>query len=84
MQTARQLADLVQIARREAWDKADPTSAILATQKLSTADESAIRRTVAEAGYSGDELESMAKHVSQLLVGKVEALADDMPATGGD
>ena len=84
MQTARQLADLVQIARREAWDKADPTSAILATQKLSTADESAIRQTVAEAGYSGDELESMAKHVSQLLVGKVEALADDMPATGGD
>jgi len=84
MQTARQLADLVQIARREAWDKADPTDAILATEKLGPADATAVRRIVAEDGYTGAELESMVEHVSQLLVGKVEAMADNMPATGGD
>ena len=84
MQTARQLADLVQIARRDAWDKSDPTSAVIATSKLGTADETVVRRIVAEAGYSGSESEAMVEHVSQLLVGKVEAMADDMPATGGD
>ncbi len=84
MQTARQLADLVQIARRDAWDKSDPTSAVIATSKLGSADEGVVRRVVSEAGYSGAELESMAEHVSQLLVGKVEAMADDMPATGAD
>ncbi len=84
MQTARQLADLVQIARREAWDKPDAASAIVATEKLGTNDLAVVRRVVEEAGYSGAELDKVADHVALLLVGKVQALADDMPATGAD
>jgi len=84
MQTARQLADLVQIARREAWDKNDPTTAIVATEKLGAADVNTVQRIVTEAGYTGDDWEPMVDHVSQLLVGKVQALDDNMPSTGGD
>ena len=84
MQTARQLADLVQAARRDAWDKNDPTSAIVATEKLGATDLHVVHQVVAEAGYSGAELYSMSEHVSQLLVGKVQALDDNMPTTGGD
>ena len=84
MQTARQLADAVQIARREAWDKNDPTAAIVATETLGTNDTTVVQRIVAEAGYTGDDYESMVDHVSQLLVGKVQALDDNMPTTGGD
>lgn len=84
MQTARQLADAVQIARREAWDKNDPTAAIVATETLGTNDTAVVQRIVAEAGYTGDDYESMVDHVSQLLVGKVQALDDNMPTTGGD
>ena len=84
MQTARQLADIVQTARREAWDKNDPTSAIVATEKLGAADLRVVDQVVSDAGYTGDELTAMSEHVSQLLVGKVQALDDNMPATGGD
>ncbi len=84
MQTARQLADLVQAARREAWDKNDPTSAIVATEKLGATDLHVVDQVVADAGYSGEELTSMSAHVAQLLVGKVQALDDNMPTTGGD
>ena len=84
MQTARQLADSVQIARREAWDNNDPTTAIVLTGTLGTNDLATVQRVVTEAGYTGDDYESMVDHVSQLLVGKVQALDDKMPATGGD
>lgn len=84
MQTARQLADLVQIARREAWDKNDPTTVIVATEQLGAADVNTVQRIVTGAGYTGDDWESMVDHVSQLLVGKVQALDDNMPSTGGD
>ena len=84
MQTARQLADAVQIARREAWDKNDPTFAVVATETLGTHDIAVVQGIVSEAGYTGDDYESMVEHVSQLLVGKVQALDDNMPAIAGD
>ena len=84
MQTARQLADVVQAARREAWEKNDPTSVIVATEKLGATDLHVVHQVVSEAGYTGGELTAMSDHVSQLLVGKVQALDDSMPATGGD
>ncbi len=84
MQTARQLADSVQIARRAAWDKNDPTVAIVATETLGANDIAVVQRIVTEAGYTGDDYDSMVDHVSQLLIGKVQALDDNMPATGGD
>jgi hypothetical protein len=84
MQTARQLADLVQIARRDAWEKSDPTDAIVATEKLGATDLHVIHDVVMEAGYTGDEIEPMSRHVAKLVVGQVEALADNMPATGAD
>ncbi len=84
MLTARQIADAVQTARREAWDKNDPTTAIVATETLGANDIAVVQRLVTEAGYTGDDYESVVDHVSQLLVGKVQALDDNMPATGGD
>jgi hypothetical protein len=39
---------------------------------------------VAEAGYAGADLEEMVKRVTARLIGKLEAMADDMPATAGD
>ena len=44
----------------------------------------ALRRLVGEAGYEGEELERMTRQVAALVVGRVQALADDLPATGAD
>ncbi len=84
MPTSREMADRVIEARRPAWATADPTTAIVATEQLGPDDERAVRRIVEEAGYAGEELERMVRQVSALVVGQVEALADDLPATGGD
>lgn len=84
MPTSREMADRVIEARRPAWATADPTIAIVATEQLGPDDERAVRRVVEEAGYAGEELERMVRQVSALVVGQVEALADDLPATGGD
>lgn len=84
MTTARALADEVINSRRGAWAKSDHTTAIIATEQLNTDDVTVVRRVVAAAGYQGEELEQMVRQVSGLVVGTVEALADDMPATGGD
>jgi hypothetical protein len=78
------MADRVREARRAAWEKADPTAAIVATEQLGPDDMAVVRRVVAEAGYAGEEQEQMVRQVSALVVGTVSALADDMPATGGD
>lgn len=84
MQTARQLADIVMNLKGESLNKSGSATAILETEKLATADESFVRHIVAQAGFTGAELDKMTDHVSLLLVGQVEALADDMPTTGGD
>ena len=84
MTTARELADRVLEKRRPAWEKADPTTAIVATEQLGPEDMAEVRRVVAEGGYVGEEQEQMVRQVSELVVGTVTALADDLPATGGD
>jgi hypothetical protein len=82
--TVREMADRVVTLRQAAWAKADPTTAIVAAEQLGPEDEAAVRRVVAEAGYQGAELEEMVRQVSARVVGDVEALADRLPATGGD
>ena len=84
MLTAREMADRVMRSRERAWDRSDPTIAVVATQKLNPDDERAVRRTVHEAGYDGEEGEQLVRQVSALVVGQVEALADHLPATNGD
>jgi hypothetical protein len=84
--TARELADRVVVSQRAVWDnsKSDPRTAIVATEQLGPEDEQAVRRAVADAGYRGREYEEKVRHVTELVIGRVEALADDMPATGAD
>jgi hypothetical protein len=84
MPTARELADRFMERRQAAWSKADPTTAIVATEQLNPDDQAALHRLVEEAGYGGEELARMYAEVSALVIGKVEALADKLPATGGD
>ena len=84
MPTARELADRFVEGRRAAWAKIDPTTAIVATEQLNPDDLRAVRRIVEEAGYQSEELERVVSQVSALVVGKVEAMADKLPATGGD
>lgn len=84
MNTARDLADRVSKQRREAWEKSDPTVAMVATEAVNPDDSTIIRRVVAEAGHTGKEFDEMVRRVSALIVGRVEALADHMPADGGD
>jgi hypothetical protein len=84
MQTARELADQVIQARRAAWAKFDPSTAIVATEQLGPDDEGAVQKIVEEAGYRGTERDEMVRQVSAMVVGQVEALADDLPATAGD
>jgi hypothetical protein len=82
--TARELADRVVDSRRKAWDKTDPTTAVVATEQLNPEDEAVVRRVVAEEGLGRVEYEEMVRKVSAMIVGKVEAQADDMPADGAD
>jgi uncharacterized membrane protein len=84
MPTARELADRYMEARQAAWAKADPTTAIVATEQLNPDDERALRLMLEDAGYHGEELSQMCRQVAALVVGKVEGLADKLPATGGD
>ena len=57
---------------------------MVATEQLPPEDEAVVRRVVAEAGYQGAELDEMARQVSARVVGQIEALADRLPAAGGD
>ncbi len=84
MRTARQLADEVWEAQQESWEFDDPTSSILAAEKLNPEDERAVRRITAANGYKGDALDSMSRRVSAIVVGQVGALADTIPAMAGD
>lgn len=84
MVTAREIADRVLEARQAAWGRSDPSTVIVATGQLTPDDTAAVRRIVAESGYAGEELEQMVRQVAALVVGKVEALSDKLPATGGD
>lgn len=78
--TVQELAEKVMAARQRAWDKSDPTTAAVVAGTLGAGDEQAIRRVVAEAGYVGDAADEMAERVKARLVGKMEAMADDLPA----
>ena len=82
--TVRELADRVVAERRAAWAKSDPATVTVATEKLTPEDEAAVRRVVAAAGYQGAELDDLTRQVSARVVGQIEALADKLPATGGD
>jgi protein-L-isoaspartate O-methyltransferase len=82
--TARELADKVVAARRKAWEKSNPTVAVVSTEQLNPEDEATVQRIVAAEGYTGAELDEMVRKVSGLIVGRVEALADDMPADNAD
>ncbi|HVK19519.1 MAG TPA: hypothetical protein VM533_21470 [Fimbriiglobus sp.] len=82
--TVRELADRVLDERSAAWGRSDPKTAIVATDQLGPADEQAVRRVVAGAGYSGAEQDEMVRQVSARVVAMVEGLADSQPATGGD
>jgi len=77
--TARALADEVRDSRQNAWEKTDHATAIVATSQLGPEDTQVVRRIVERAGYTGEELEQMVQQVSGLVVGTVEALADDIP-----
>ena len=82
--TARALADCVIAARRTVWEKSDPTVSVVATEQLNPEDEAIVQRVVTEEGYTGTEREEMIRKVSALIVGQVEALADDLPADSAD
>lgn len=82
--TVGEMTDRVLEQRKKAWAKDDPQVAIVSTQSLGPDDDRAVRRVVAEAGYAGEELEEMVRQVTARLVGKVAALADHLPADGGD
>lgn len=82
--TVQELADRVLDDRKKAWAKSDPKTAIVATEQLNPDDVQAVRRIVAEAGYEGETLDEMVRQVSLRVVGRVEALADKLPAQGGD
>jgi hypothetical protein len=77
--TARELADKVVAARQKAWDKSDPTIAVVSTEQLNPEDEVTVRREVVAEGYAGKEMDEMVRKVSALVVEQIEALADDMP-----
>jgi hypothetical protein len=82
--TAREIADEVVAARQKAWEKSNPTVAVVSTEELNPEDEVVVRRVVAEHGYKGKEFEEMARKVSALIVGKFEAMDDDMSADNAD
>ena len=71
-------------ALRKSWDKSNPTVAVVSTERLNPEDEAAVERAVASAGYTGDDRMEMIRKVTALIVGRVEALADDMPADNAD
>jgi hypothetical protein len=78
--TVQELAEKVTAARQRAWEKSDPTTVAVTSGTLGADDERVIRLMVAEAGYSGHEAEEMVNRVTARLVGRMEAMADDMPA----
>ncbi|MBA4062590.1 MAG: hypothetical protein C0501_02565 [Isosphaera sp.] len=82
--TIQEMADQVLADRKQAWAKDDPRVAIVSTQSLGPDDERAVRRVVAAAGYVGAEQDEMVRQVSTRVVGRVAALADHLPADGGD
>ena len=82
--TVRELADKVTEERRATWAVSDPATAVVATERLAPDDEAAVRRVVAAAGYTGAELDAVAGQVAARVVGMIEALADRLPADGGD
>jgi len=82
--TVKEMADRVIAAREKAWDRGDQQTAIVLTEALGPDDERVVRRVVAEAGYEGVQFEEMVRQVSNRVVGKVEALADNQPADGAD
>jgi hypothetical protein len=84
MLTARQIADRVRDSRQKAWDASNPSAAIVASEKLGDDDLNAVRKAVAAEGYTGEDAAEMVKRVAAFMVGNVQAMADDMPATGGD
>jgi hypothetical protein len=84
MMTARELADRVVEVRRAAWERSDPTVAVVATGQLNPDDERSVRRIVEASGFEGDQLEEMVRQVSARVVGQVEAQDDSMPVDGGD
>ena len=82
--TTRDLAERVRKERQPAWDRADPTQAVVWTQKLNPDDEEAVRRAVDAAGFVGVERDERMRQVAALMVGQVTALDDSQPADGAN
>jgi hypothetical protein len=83
MLSARELANRLRETRLTAGDWYD-TTAIEATERLSLDDLQTIRQMVRDAGYEGVEVEPKVRRVQSLVVGQIEALADNLPADGAD
>ena len=82
--TAREIADRVRSARKAAWEKFDPTQAVVAMQELNPDDRLAVDRAVADAGFSGIEAEEMVRQVTGILVRHITGMDDSQPADGAD
>lgn len=83
MMTAREMANRLRETRLTAGDWYD-SATVIATERLSLDDLHVIRQIVRDAGYEGVEVEPKVRRVSDLIVGQIEALADNMPADGAD
>lgn len=77
--TVRELADTVMAGRRR-WTGTEVT----ATSELGPDARAAVRRVVADRGYTGPDADRLAVEVEARVVGLVQGLADDQPATGAD
>jgi hypothetical protein len=82
--TAREIADRVRSTRKVAWEKFDPTQAVVWSQELNPDDRQAVERAVASAGFSGDEAEEMVRQVTGILIRHITAMDDSQPADGAD
>lgn len=82
--TVQEMTERVLNARQQSWNNVEQQTSIVATETLGPDDDRAVRRIVAEAGYTGSEFDEMVRQVSKRVVGKVEALNDDQPVDGAD
>jgi hypothetical protein len=82
--TARELANQVVADQLETWELSDPSVAVVSTEQLNHEDEATVRRVVAAEGYTGVVQVKMIRKVSALVIGKVRALADNMPSDNSD
>lgn len=84
MKTARQIADEAREANPGSLSKPENAETTAYVENVPDADAEVIRRIARGEGYKGADLDRVAEHAEQLLVGQAQAMSDDLPATGGD